>query len=156
METSCKIALAKPRMETLLLGRPSTLGKSRIPIHSLGLFYLRQFVMKAIPNIVFFLFLLRKLFKLNSRLFTQREGKEGSATRLNYCSEQLYALEYDSHRAIRNSSLHTVVRLPSLTSSTVCRMRVYFISVIWQQKYMGYGYLLLEAMPFRVDLSIKG
>lgn len=31
------MALAKPRMETLLLGRPSTLGKSRIPIHSLAL-----------------------------------------------------------------------------------------------------------------------
>lgn len=31
------MALAKPRMETLLLGRPSTLGKYRIPIHSLAL-----------------------------------------------------------------------------------------------------------------------
>jgi len=34
-------------------------------------------------------------------------------------------------------------------------MGVYFISVIWQLKYMGYGYLLLEAMPFRVFLLLK-
>lgn len=34
-------------------------------------------------------------------------------------------------------------------------MLVYFISVIWQLQYMGYGYLLLEAMPFRVSLLLK-
>jgi len=36
-------------------------------------------------------------------------------------------------------------------------MGVYFISVIWQLKYMGYGYLLLEAMPFLYSFSsMKG
>lgn len=35
-------------------------------------------------------------------------------------------------------------------------MRVYFISVIWQLKYMGYGYLLLEAMPFTSFSYMKG
>ena len=48
-----------------------------------------------------------------------------------------------THMAIKNSSLHIVIRLQSLTSSTVCRVYVYFISVIWQLKYMGYGYLPL-------------